>query len=183
MALRGTIAASCVERMKYPFVWLSRIHRCLGFGIQSPTDYQFVRGVVNEHTPYYIYSEVGQGDDWLRQRLGRLYFRLSNWRQPQTIFSRNYQEYLQAGCRKARMAEQPDQAAQLAIIGTEADLRALLPLCTDGTVLVIDRLFCHRPLWQLLLNEPRPMLTYDLYYCGIAIFDSKRTTQHYLVNF
>ena len=39
-------------------VWLSRIHRVWGFGIQSPTDYAFVRYVVNEHWPYYAYEEL-----------------------------------------------------------------------------------------------------------------------------
>ena len=62
-------------------VWLSRIHCCRGFGIQSPTDYAFVRYVVNEHWPYYAY-DVLRDDDWLREKLGRLYMRLANWRQP-----------------------------------------------------------------------------------------------------
>ena len=37
-------------------VWLRRIHRSGGFGIQSPKDYAFVRYVVNEHWPYYAYD-------------------------------------------------------------------------------------------------------------------------------
>ena len=58
-------------------VWLSRIHRVWGFGIQSPTDYAFVRYVVNEHWPYYAYEELTD-KDWLTEKLGRLYFRLAN---------------------------------------------------------------------------------------------------------
>ena len=52
-------------------VWLSRIHHCRGFGIQSPTDYAFVRYVVNEHWPYYAYDQL-TADSWLNKKLGRL---------------------------------------------------------------------------------------------------------------
>lgn len=64
------------------WVYLSRLHRSLGFGIQSPTDYAFVRYVINEHWQYYAYQQLDEQDDnWLRRKLGRLYFRLANWRQ------------------------------------------------------------------------------------------------------
>ena len=78
-------------------VWLSRIHCCRGFGIQSPTDYAFVRYVVNEHWPYYAY-DVLREDDWLREKLGRLYMRLANWRQPTVILSDDYLQWFHAGC-------------------------------------------------------------------------------------
>ena len=87
-------------------VWLSRISHCRGFGIQSPTDYWVVRYVVNEHWPYYQYSETGRGDGWLRRKLGRLYFRLANWRQPQTIVSSDYHDYWRAGCRRAKVVSE-----------------------------------------------------------------------------
>ena len=90
-----------MNRLKAFFVWLGRIWHCRGFGIQSPTDYWLVRYVINEHWPYYQYAELGRDDDWLRQKLGLLYFRLANWRQPTVIASDGYRDYLQAGCRKA----------------------------------------------------------------------------------
>ena len=68
-----------MNRLQQVFVWLSRIHRCRGFGIQSPTDYAFVRYVVNEHWPYYAYDLL-PNDAWLTRKLGKLYFRLANWR-------------------------------------------------------------------------------------------------------
>ena len=67
-----------LNRLHQAYVWLRRISHCRGFGIQSPTDYRFVRYVVNEHWPYYAYESLGQNDDWLRRKLGLLYFRLAN---------------------------------------------------------------------------------------------------------
>lgn len=51
------------------WVYLSRLHRSLGFGIQSPTDYAFVRYVINEHWQYYAYQQLDEQDDnWLRRK-------------------------------------------------------------------------------------------------------------------
>ena len=82
-------------------VWLSRIGYCRGFGIQSPADYWLVRYVINEHWPYYQYETIGRNDDWLTRKLGRLCFRMANWRQPSVIESSLFRSYLQAGCHRA----------------------------------------------------------------------------------
>ena len=100
-------------------VWLSRIHKCQGFGIQSPTDFDFVRTVVNEHSAYYAYDEL-QSDNWMQRKLGKLYFRVANWRQPTTILTHNYQPWFQAGCRSAHIvSDLGDEALQLAHIEIE----------------------------------------------------------------
>ena len=112
-------------------VWLSRIHRVWGFGIQSPTDYAFVRYVVNEHWPYYAYEELTD-KDWLTEKLGRLYFRLANWRQPRVMQEDRYQRYWQAGCRKTRFTADVD-TVELARIEVEDIMtwNQLLPKCND----------------------------------------------------
>ena len=51
-----------MNQLKRYLVWLGRIHRCGGFGIQSPTDYSFVRYVINEHWPYYAYDSLTDDD-------------------------------------------------------------------------------------------------------------------------
>jgi hypothetical protein len=176
--------AYVMDKLWYFFVWLSRMHRCLGFGIQSPTDFQFVRDVINEHAPYYKYSEVGQSDDWMTRRLGRLYFRIANWLQPSIVFSRHYGEYLHAGCNKCKVVDTvSDDKPQMAIVDNREEMVSLLPLLVDGSVLVVDRLYDHKQMWNCLLDYERATLLFDLYYCGIVIFDSKRIKQHYIVNF
>ena len=46
--------------LKRAWRWLRRIKYCRGFGVQSPTDYRFVRGVINEHAPYYLYEDLAR---------------------------------------------------------------------------------------------------------------------------
>ena len=172
-----------MQRLKYLFVWLSRIGHCRGFGIQSPTDYWLVRYVINEHWPYYQYEALGKEDDWLTRKLGQLYFRLANWRQPEMIESDGYQEYLQAGCRKATFGE----SSELIRMTLDGDYRQRLAYIYnkvyDDTVLIVEGLWQNRPFWKEIKADERAVITFDLYYCGIAFFIPSRTKQHYIINF
>lgn len=171
-----------MNRLKGFLVWLSRIGHCRGFGIQSPTDYWLVRYVINEHWPYYQYDKIGQGDDWLKQKVGRLCFRLANWRQPSTAISADYRDYIMAGCRQCRPTDDTE-VVEMAVVSTEQQLRRLLPKSGERSVLVLDKLYEHRALWRAIVEEPKATVTFDLYYCGIALFDKKRAKKHYTINF
>ena len=110
-------ASDIANRLKAAVVWLRRIGHCRGFGIQSPSDYWLVRYVINEHWPYYQYETLGHDDDWLTRKLGRLCFRIANWRQPAVIESSAYRDYLQAGCRKAVWGE----SSEMMVLSLEGD--------------------------------------------------------------
>lgn len=170
------------------FVWLKRIRHCRGFGIQSPTDYSFVRDVVNEQRPYYAYGEVGLTDDWLRSKLGRLYFRLANYVQPDVIVDLiGYTDYLSAGCRKAAITKSLSNdfgnGPALVVVRADDVSSALLSHCVDKTMLVVEDIGTHHRQWQTVEQWPAATVTFDLYYCGIATFNPQRAKQHYIVNF
>jgi len=164
-------------------VWLSRIHCCRGFGIQSPTDYAFVRYVVNEHWPYYAYEELADSD-WLTEKLGRLYFRLANWRQPSQMLSDGYQRYWQSGCNKVRFAAELDNV-ELARVDIEDDAQwqYLITRCNARSVIVVEGIWRRPGQWLTIMNSSQTGTTFDLYYCGIVFFDPKRCKQHYKINF
>jgi hypothetical protein len=173
-----------ISRLRHVVVWLSRISHCRGFGIQSPTDYGFVRYVINEHWPYYAY-ERWSSDDWLTRKLGKLYFRLANWRQPHIIESNHAEDYLHAGCRNA-VIESNAEHADLIIANPDdiADINTLLDKADEKTVLVAEGIWQHPDWWERLLSDERVRTAFDLYYCGIACFDSsRRFRQTYIVNF
>ena len=171
------------NQLKAAGVWLCRIGHCRGFGIQSPSDYWLVRYVINEHWPYYQYEALGQDDDWLTRKLGRLCFRIANWRQPAVIESSAYREYLQAGCRKAVWGE----SSELMVLSLEGDWRSRLSYIYNkvsaDSVLVVTGLSKARDVWREIVNDERAVLTFDLYYCGIVLFDKKRDKKNYIVNF
>ena len=171
------------NQLKATVVWLRRIGHCRGFGIQSPSDYWLVRYVINEHWPYYQYESIGQDDDWLTRKQGRLCFRIANWRQPAVIESNAYREYLQAGCRKAVWGE----SSELMVLSLEGDWRSRLSYIYNkvsaDSVLVVTGLSKARDVWREIVNDERAVLTFDLFYCGIVLFDKKRDKKNYVINF
>ena len=185
-SLLRTFAPAFMNQLTRLFVWLSRLHRCRGFGIQSPTDYWLVRYVLNEHWPYYQYAALGNGDNRLRRKLGLLYFRLANWRQPQTIVGSGYTDYWKAGCRKATVTQDIPPVVELMFtdIGKADQLTAVLEGHTDErSVIVVEALWRNRSAWHRLASHERVSVAFDLYYCGILTFDPKKTKKHYVINF
>ena len=172
-----------MQRLRYVFVWLSRIFHCRGFGIQSPTDYWLVRYVINEHWPYYQYAIFEDEKDWLTRKLGQLYFRLANWRQPAAIESDAYRNYFQAGCKKVVFGE----SLELIRMTLDGDYRQRLAYIynkvKDDTVLIVEGIWQNRSFWKELKADEQAVVTFDLYYCGIVLFDKKRHKQNYIINF
>ena len=173
-----------MNRLQQAAVWLRRIGHCRGFGIQSPSDYRFVRYVVNEHWPYYAYAELGAGDDWLRCKLGRLFFRLANYLQPDSITDLlGYEDYLHAGCRKAAISSDMQPQATLILAPVQTGLSILPEQCLPETVVVVEDIGRHPDAWKNIMADRRGVVTFDLYYCGIVFFDSRLSKHHYTVNF
>ena len=174
---------SMMQRLRHAFVWLKRIGRCRGFGIQSPTDYWIVRYVINEHWPYYQYATLGKDDEWITRKMGFLYFRLANWLQPHIIESNGFRQYLQAGCQKAEFGE----SSELIRLTLEGDYRARMAAIFNRveshSVLVVEAIRTNRAFWREILADERTGVTFDLYYCGIVMFDKKRQKHHYIINF
>ena len=168
-------------------VWLSRIHLCQGFGIQSPTDFDFVRTVINEHGLYYAYFEI-EATSRLQRKLGELYLRVANWRQPATILTNDYLPWFQAGCRSARIMTAPSPShphIELARIEVEQDkqLEQLYACCNQQSVLIIEGIWRNWQAWHAVEHDTRTGTTFDLYYCGIVFFDAQRYKHNYRINF
>lgn len=101
--------------LKRSIIWLRRICYCRGFGVQSPNDYAFIRYVINEHYPYYAYSDMrkvypGIGKEC--RRVCELYFRIANFVQPAVILNfygdPYYERYLRVGSVKADIVNRAD---------------------------------------------------------------------------
>lgn len=165
-------------------VWLSRIHLSQGFGIQSPKDFDFVRTVVNEHSPYYAYDEI-EAADWTERQLGQLYLRLANWRQPATIVTDSFQPWFQAGCQSAHIVTEATKPIQLARVEIERheDLYRLYDYCQQQSVIIIEGIWRDWQAWHNIEHDSRTGTTFDLYYCGIVWFDTQRFKHNYRINF
>lgn len=194
------------ERLRRWMVWLYRWHHSRGFGIQSPADYRFVRYVVNEHWPYYAYSELKSwkkdvGKRW--HRFGLFLFRLSNFWHPQLVFlcgggMEVFRPYLYAGYRHTCVTVGVVDVSNLCdccrrtVWVVSADecnrtlLKQIIGLAISEWVLVVVGIYRKREsekLWENLKTAPRVRITFDLYDAGVIFFDKSRAKQNYKVNF
>lgn len=142
-----------------------------------------VRYVINEHWPYYQYETLGRNDDWLTRKMGRLCFRLANWLQPSVVESNDYRDYLQAGCQKTTFGD----SSELVVMPLENDsqdrLSYIYNKVSPQSVLVVTGISKAKKLWRQIIDDERTGITFDLYYCGIVMFDKKRSKKNYIINF
>lgn len=197
--------------LRRAIVWITRCHRCRGFGVHSPWAFRLINEVINERRPYHAYAELEQMascDGKERLRLCRLYFRLSNFFQPKTIVDYAphdpaYGVYMAAACSQAdvtpilgdltdrdRQALDEVETIDLLRMSVEGDWRRFYTLARekahDGSAFIIEGIKKSRDarsLWREIKIDEGCTLTFDLYYCGIVYFDSKRYKHHYIVNF
>lgn len=195
-----------MHRIKRALAWLSRIGHGNGFGVQSPTDYHFVRYVVCERSPYYLYEELEhtvKGIGSTTRRLCRLYFRLSNYCQSESFIdvlpdTGAYSAYVKAACSRTVVYTVGDVSASLVLHQQKAlfarvtyregveRIVALLMDAPDGSVVVVERIewgSAARQFWKQLLRHERAATTYDLYDCGIIIVGRQRYKKNYIINF
>lgn len=193
---------SLVRRL---FVWLRRMPHSRGFGVQSPSAYRFIRYVVSEHYPYYAYAEMRRAHPHmgsLERKMGELFFRLANYCQASELVSfgsvpATLAEYVARGCRRTVVSVVSccNGVAAGGVwrfvrigegSGGEAFLAEVLRRADDNTVLVVEGIGMSREarrLWHTLLASKAVSVTFDLYYCGVAFFDTARFKQNYIVNF
>ena len=188
-------------------VWLRRSRHSRGFGVQSPWAYRFIRYVVNEHYPYYAYDDLSrlyEGYPKQIQKLCRLYFRIANfWQAEQALdysaasetdVNRLYGTFMKRGCNKLEVVPVRHAAdfssVRLMRLSVEGDYRQVfekaVSLANASTMIIVEQIKRDkesRTFWKSIVDDPRCISTFDLYYCGIIFFDKKRYKENYVVNF
>jgi hypothetical protein len=53
----------------------------------------------------------------------------------------------------------------------------------EHSVLIMEDIRKDQTLWQEIVHDKRTGVTFDLYYCGIVMFDVKRHQHNYMINF
>ena len=159
-------------------IFLKRIRHCAGFGVQSPTDYAFVREVIYERWPYALYTELEarfRGTDRFLLKSSQLLLRVSNYAQASRIgvignLPPVMEAHLKAGCRKSEIRPLPPPST---VERGESGGRDRYPL------LIATEL---NEQWQAYISKEH-IISYDLYYLGIAFYDKKRYSEGHVINF
>ncbi|MBF1544559.1 MAG: hypothetical protein HXO06_05130 [Prevotella salivae] len=173
-----------------------------GFGVQSPSAYSFIRYVLTEHYPYYAYDELKmrfKSFDHATKKKGRLYFRLANYAQASHWFDYHsaeqpYAAYVHEGCRKTvfqaidgKTIPNAFRIARLSMIEDyQAVYEALCKVATDDSILILEGINDNKDtkaFWKRVQESQKATRTYDLFLCGIIVFDTSKHKHHYIVNF
>ena len=180
--------------LKRWIIWIYRWRHCRGFGVQSPSDYSFIRYVINEHYPYYAYADILEqlGDiGQLQRKKAELLFRIANWKQAQSVAlltnDEVYSVYIHHGCRKTVIRSHYESHDSFMVISAYAkdDCLDMLNNMRHGSLMVIDDLDNKkaRHLWANIIADNKATITFDLYYVGIVLTIAKRYKINYKVNF
>ena len=189
-------------RVKWIWNWIHRMGYSRGFGVQSPSAYSFVRYVLTEHYPYYAYDELKmrfKSFDHATKKKGRLYFRLANYAQASHWFDYHsaeqpYAAYVHEGCRKtvfqAIDGKTIPNAFRIARLSMTEDYQAvyeaLCKVATDDSILILEGINANKDtkaFWKRVQESQKATRTYDLFLCGIIVFDTSKHKHHYIVNF
>lgn len=187
------------------FVWMRRLSYCRGFGVQSPSAYRFIRYVVNEHYPYYAYARLRREFPhvgWRKRKLAELYFRVANFAQASTWIDfaasdKVVEAYVASGCRVTSLHNvvqtddfeacgTPQVVRATACKGCREFVLGMADRAGHDTIMIVEDIGRSRmaaEAWQALLASGRTSVSFDLYYCGVAFFDTERTRHNYIVNF
>lgn len=189
-------------RVKWIWNWIHRMGYSRGFGVQSPSAYSFIRYVLTEHYPYYAYNELKmrfKSFDHATKKKGRLYFRLANYAQASHWFDYHsaeqpYAAYVHEGCRKtvfqAIDGKTIPNAFRIARLSMTEDYQAvyeaLCKVATDDSILILEGINDDKDtkaFWKRVQESQKATRTYDLFLCGIIVFDTSKHKHHYIVNF
>lgn len=164
-----------------PSVFLKRINRCRGFGIQSPSDFAFVNEVIYQRMPFYAYEELDRefpDVSWFERKICRTLFRISNYAQPKKFVmaadaDTMVERYVRFGCRMAKT----DNTLYLNVEPQEY---------SDGDVVIVMDIYgSGKELWQSMIDsrETNHLIVFDLYYFGVAFVRQMRFPELHTVNF
>lgn len=158
--------------------------------------------VINEHAPFYAYSDLERCFPHVyrrKRRMAELLLRLANWLQPEKVALLSnvdpiYVEYIKAGCNKAIVsANWKSNETKMFVIDRDAVNRSVAIdsaypsidsiLSTDETVIVITDIYgTNKSLWNELLERGKSIIIFDLYHIGIILCKKNRYKIKYNLN-
>lgn len=206
MLIFGTDMHTVSTPLLHAYVWLRRFRHRRGYGVHSPWAFSFIRSVINERGHYYAYDVLAVQALWPRSRrsaplkVDKLLLRLSNYVQPACVVGVGEAlgqslDYLQAGCRRAKVWQQsasapPPARVDLLYVPAGEDFAAVFaryaPQAAQGALFVLGGIHANRAAlscWRAIVAGRTAGTTFDLYDVGLVFFDSRRPKQHYVVNF
>lgn len=161
-----------------PLLFVRRVRHCAGFGVQSPTDYAFVRNVIYERLPYCGYADLAAKfphAKWKSMWQAQLLLRVANYAQAEKVvfFTSEKADLCVEAWHKGCVG------SRIECINRGEGVHETL--AEDGTWLVVTELNANKGVWKQI-TESEHVVAFDLYYVGIAFVNKKRYTEKHIIN-
>lgn len=158
-----------LSRLKERIIRLKRWSRTRGFGVQSPTDYRFVRTVITERDCKDEDAKRHKQKD-IEGKKKALYDRLHI--------------YI---CQKGRTADGvcPILKTVSLTSASAQQIKDIVEHIPENSILVAEDIYKNEHterLWKTIIDNQKARTTYDLFHLGLALFEPKITKMHYCVN-
>jgi hypothetical protein len=183
--------------------WINRKRHNRGFGIQSPSAFFFITQVLRERLPYYAYEELDRSIDQcggMSRRGAKELFRITNSLHPANCIAMASEAAATAmkAARPGAHLYRPENKEAfegtlekcgkigLLYIGKCHDrqeiMNSALQYTDNDSAIIIEGIGkdnVARALWQSAIDDPRTVVTYDMYSYGLILFDSEKKKQNY----
>jgi len=189
---------------------LIRIPHSLGFGVQSPSAYYFIKYVIEEKLPYYLYDDLQIKFPDVKtenRKFYKLCFRIANYAQASDIMIIGDHDsvltsYIRSACKKAvvnfsscndftnninlKKIDNIDILISDVSYIDPQTIESLLQLCIEKSILIFTGIRNDKKsvqVWKSLVNDNAISDSFDLYDYGIITFMDKQSKGNYSINF
>ena len=173
-----------------------------GYGVQSPFAFNFLHDVIRQKIPYYAYGELRKSrrpDEINTVQEDEMLFRIANFAQTKSIIMpaewKGSSRYLSAGCTTAKIefytndnvAQTIERQDPLGIVcynqpqnflETE---QLLLSKTGEQTICIIKNLLLAPEIWNIILQDDKVSVLFDIRNWGILFINTKLTHGRYYI--
>ena len=183
-------------------MFLRRWLNTRGYGVQSPFAFNFLHDVIRQKIPYYAYGELRKSrrpDEINTVQEDEMLFRIANFAQTKSIIMpaewKGSSRYLSAGCTTAQIefytndnvAQTIERQDPLGIVcynqpqnflETE---QLLLSKTDEQTICIIKNLLLAPEIWNIILQDDKVSVLFDIRNWGILFINTKLTHGRYYI--
>lgn len=170
--------------------WLSRLGWRNGFGVQSPWTYSFVRATIYKShkgdTALKKFEKSLPHLPYLDRRVGRLCIDICRRNHfHRALIATDSIPFLSHYFHFAHVDKVNDDTWQLAVVSLcfPDNVEKIISQATESSVIILTDITPNKELWEKVVRDYRVGITFDIFICGIILFDHNIYKQHYKLGF
>lgn len=166
---------------------ITRLRHTKGYGVQSPTDYHFIKDIINQKLPYYQYKQL-KTTNRKKRKINQLLLRLANFCQPENILNQTDDtlatKYMEAGCKKAKTTKQNENKKTIILTTIKLINHNTIYTIAPQSIIIVEDINKNKQTkqhWNNITTNNNITTTYDTPQIGIIITGKRQYPKHYKI--